>query len=248
MSPFFVTHAAAALRAECLRQLHAEVVADQRTGASVPPLPPAGWTMEHRPASSTFVMKRTVFAADIDCRWASADFPMAPPPEGTSPQSPARLQHRPSAVAEYANVSVWGRFDCRDWSLADPAVDICEWIPFDVVVECQGSRSVLVASLAHVNSQLRLRHLSFAPRTLGASEELTPLRVFQRERTLYRGPNINGLSKELNEVIVGYLHSLGVDGHLAECVAQTAHFLEQEEYSAYLARLADTVAPPDEAR
>lgn len=195
------------------------------------PLPPVGWSVLHTQGSSTFQLKGR---AALLTR-----------PGGGSSGGGKRKRHW------NADVTVDCRFESVDPSFHDAAVDLCEYVPFRVVIERRSSSSgdsttglgsslALIADCAAVQSQLRIRRVFFAPQS--APEQAAALQLEAATgfpHSVFVGPrDFNGMTKELRTAVVEFLSACGVDDRMAEFVCQMGFYLEHEEYQLWLARLA----------
>jgi hypothetical protein len=127
-----------------LRELEAELGREKEEVAVPPLLPTGGWCVAHSPGTSFFEMHRRIERGCFAAR----------------PQQACHVRLR--AALRSVDPSFW-----------NSDVAICEWVPFRVVmtpdvgqVAPEGlsrSRRALVADLAAVQSQLKVRRIWFAP-------------------------------------------------------------------------------------
>lgn len=151
-----------------------------------------------------------------------------------------------------SSVTVYCPLRCRDPSLHDPTVDLCEWIPFDVLVMKPAPRTStsLYFSLASVNSELRVRHLQWLSPALASSllppnspsSALSQFGIegeYLRAAHVYNGPLFSELAKPLQDEVLLYLHEVvGISATVREYICQMAFVIEQEAYIAWLGQLA----------
>ena len=272
------------LSLEARRQLNVEIAGEASDPcARLPPLPPAGWVVNHTPGTRTLQLNRTVTYNDLDkreCRGGliSSARLFAGRPTGSTHSSDAeelmihrkareaRLKRQLKASDTYCNITVHAALAVQDWSFWDPNVRIGEWAPFDAVVEkpldrihhasarlLAGQsppvvRRHMLLGFASADAQLRFRRLQFLTEqeawALTSSGRLAaPIEgntlVSCGATGSFAGPNVGRLGKELTDNLLEYAFLLGIDGALAEFVCQMLHYMEHQEYLAWLARLAD---------
>jgi hypothetical protein len=256
--PPFATAGAHQLRATALAELAKEVAVDRdgRTGSeAAAPILPAGWSLAHTPGSSSFTMRRTVSHRDVNRRAGLAAKPpsanfgaalFAPgtaalplPPSGAGADDDLR---RGSRTAENCVVELYAPFAVQDPSHWDAGVDICEWVPFEVVVTKAATKTALLVGLASVNSQLRVRRTALVD--AAAARSRAPGDVYHLQRNVYQGPSVLDLSKELQHELLEYLDAVGIDARLAEFVCQMGYYLEHDAFMQWHGRLAEFAVPP----
>ncbi|CCW61833.1 unnamed protein product [Phytomonas sp. EM1] len=152
---------AVALKEVIAEEMRAEVARDSVDGAAaVPPLPPAGWAVHHTPGSGFFLMSTTLKPPSGDPSKEGEDRDENEPryrsihdenlqhllqraqhvrsPASSSSSFPTRFLReggsRVEVVRSQTHLTLFAPFRVQDLSYYDPAVSICEWAAFDVLV------------------------------------------------------------------------------------------------------------------
>lgn len=214
-------------------ELAKEVTIDEREKATVPPLVPANWTFTHVPGARSFTLQRQVHVHELAPVCTSHDILAAP---DTALRWGGLTRERAKSSALYRTVTVRAAMAVQDPSFWDATYDVCELVPFDVVVSAPTSATsrCMAVAMESANSRLRIRSLSFVDyATLALAADPEHL----QQHRVYRGPVMRDLSTELHTGIMDYLNALGVDARLAEFVCQMLSYTEHQEYLAWLRRV-----------
>lgn len=143
-------------------------------------------------------------------------------------------------------VKVRAVFESMDPSFYDSSIDLCEVVPFDVVVIKRDCPSALFIRAASVNSELRLRswQLVAAEAMLKQCDWSEEAR-YNRAANVYQGPCFSELPRFLQQELMDYVtRCLCVDSQVVEYICQMTYFAEGEEYLAWLARMQHFTSPP----